>query len=334
MKRSLEGGVDRTANLKALFAASQTFVMVDLYEVTLLTLGYPLPLTLRWCDWQHDIPFEGVTWFGGSRLASTSGESGPRIQRGQIKHQLGVEVDTLDVTLMLDGTDLLPPADGNPATSRFGLAEAVKGGLFEGARVTLRRLFLPAPPSYPLVAPFDTSCGAVTLFGGQITESKLQASTVYLGVKSSLERLNIGMPRNVFQASCLDTLYDGMCRVSRTGTYGGNAFQHVGEVTVNAGGSLLVFTVGNPAVPHPANYFQFGTVQFTDGVMAGLRRTIRSQAGGSVELLTPLPRAPVIGDGAILQAGCDKTKAMCIAKFNNWARFRGFPEIPSADNAI
>jgi hypothetical protein len=37
----------------------------------------------------------------------------------------------------------------------------------------------------------------------------------------------------------------------------------------------------------------------------------------------------LVGDNVTLTAGCDRTRATCVAKFNNLANFMGFPYIPT-----
>ena len=67
----------------------------------------------------------------------------------------------------------------------------------------------------------------------------------------------------------------------------------------------------------------------TDGVCtSGISRTVKSYAGGQFVFILPLPYDPTVGDTFSVYPGCDKTQAVCQSKFNNVARFRGFPFIP------
>ena len=52
-----------------------------------------------------------------------------------------------------------------------------------------------------------------------------------------------------------------------------------------------------------------------------------------IELLYPLPIAPVIGDEILLTRPCNKTVEAC-KNFNNIANYGGFPRLPGIDNLV
>ena len=373
MKHSWYGNTEVTAAWRAYMdpRAARPSFPVELYDAQLPGLGYATPLVLRWCDQPFDVTFPTpdttattlAVYAGGTHVAASgAAEPSPKIQRGQRKESIGVEVDSLDVDVFLDDTEYLPAADGGGSTPRFTLAEAVLAGLFDGAVVTLRRVVLPLPPVWPIeplgisprqlvasgsaaaLAAFitgggelgqgDTSLGAVTLFGGLITESSVSLSKVSLTVKSALEKLNIGMPRNIYQTGCLNDLGDRMCKVAvDTGSFAGSSFAATVRISATPPGAAqarttLLVTTSYPtdtALPHPLGYFEWGTAQFTTGTMAGLR--IQVEKPGipliltgltQVSLTTRLPRTPVPGDTVILRAGCRKTVTDCTAKFGNF----------------
>lgn len=347
MKRSYDATADpqdRTPFLKALFASQQQWYFADLHTFTLLQLGYPDPLVLRWTSATHDLVFEGNRYAGGERISETEGDPGARIKRGAVRSQIGISVDDLEVTIFLDGTDLLPPADGNEDTPRFSLHEAFNAGLFESAEHSLRRLFMPRPPAYPVkVADVDVSCGAVTLFAGQVTESHLTRTKAVLTTKSHVERLSIPMPRRIFQRNCPFTLYEpNTCGVDPAGSAFSIPFR-LDTVVITATEAHFLVDPGEDALSRPPGIFTLGTLLFTSGVLAGTRRGIRSEILGAVELQSPLPRLPNVGDGVRLQAGCNKTKDDCENKFSNFVdqddptkglRFGGFPAVPPPDTAV
>lgn len=70
--------------------------------------------------------------------------------------------------------------------------------------------------------------------------------------------------------------------------------------------------------------FQSGDLQ---GVAIGLRRSI----GAQVELLRPLRTLPALGDTALLREGCPKSIIACRDRFDNAARFKGFPFVAGRD---
>jgi hypothetical protein len=320
---------------------------IDLYEITLRTLG-PVntatgelnpPMVLRHAAVDIDVVFEGVLYAGGG-LAS-----GWKIQRKNMRGGIGTAVESMDLTILTDGTDRLPPADGNVLTPTFGLGEAVHGGIFEGAHLTYRRLLLPRLPSYPIVPTLlDITLGATIEFVGRITEAKVARSGITLPVKSYTEQLAQPTPRNIYQATCLNSLYDKTCKVVRTGTFGGNAFQHVGALISWTPDTNTILVSATPT--QPADHFTFGTIQFTSGVLCGMQFPLIKHVGALVVSMLGPPRLPAPGDSVVLQAGCDLvgllvdpssgavTDGTCTTKFNNWVNFRGFPHVPPPETAL
>lgn len=343
---------------------------VDLYQITLATLGsvdtpsgrlinsftYPHGLVLRFASTDYDVPFEGVAYRGGGA------GRGWRIDRKEIREQIGTAIAELTLNIALDGSDELPPADDNPATPRFGVAEAIAGGLFDAADVLLRRLLLPAHPERPFsptsiadrgdLGPGDASLGAHVRFRGRITgESQVTRARVQLAVRSYTEMLQKNMPWRTFQPGCLQTLYDRGCGVSRTGSFNGLDFQYLGAIAT--WDQLTgVFTV-TPA-PAAAPAFALGTVQFRSGVLCGLPLQIATHVGSSLGVLNVPPRPPAIGDLVVMQVGCDKvglvrdaftgaiTDGTCETKFGNLfgqpgkpgTGFSGMPHIPAPETAF
>lgn len=81
-----------------------------------------------------------------------------------------------------------------------------------------------------------------------------------------------------------------------------------------------------------------GAVQVTTGPATGLHIGVgvaAQVAGGlDVQLLTPMPLAPDLGDGVHLQIGCDKQFATCRDRFANSLNFRGMPTLPGDEAAL
>jgi hypothetical protein len=356
---------DCTAAFTLLMATRQ-FVPIDLYDVALLNLGRPNLLVFRWASSYYDVPFPGPDLEGGvyvehvyagadRYVGSPVTVSSPRPDGGTLKHTIGVEVDTLDLNLLLDGQDLLVPADGNPLTRTFGVGAAVRMGLFEGAVVIQRRLFLPKHPNYPIIhnhpslsSSFDTAAGAVTRFAGQVTQSILQGSKASLKVKTLPEKFALGMPRHVWQAACRFNLYDQMCRVDPLGsTPGGVPFRRDAPVTL-AFANLTDIRVNVAVSPPPDRFFDLGMLRFLSGPLAGFSTAIReyrwtSGTEADVHLLRALPAHPVAGSVARMQKGCPKNETACENDFANFIdmgdhakglRFGGMPAIPAPEVAV
>lgn len=334
MRHAWFGNTSTTVALDAWLQTATEHCPVELYDITLTGLGYPAKLTLRWTDFEHDVIFPTPdtasttldTYMGGYHItASGVAEPSPKFMRGTRKDVIGVEVDTLDVDIYPDGTEFLPAADGGGSTGRFTIADALRYGMFDGATLILRRLHLPLPPTHPItpasisnrgdLGPGDTSLGAITLFAGLVTQATGTRSKLTLTVKSGLEKLSVGMPRNIYQATCLNDVYDGLCGVSRTGNLGGVNFQRTARVSTITPSNRrkLMLTTSYPtdtAATQTNGYWVHGTAQFTTGPMAGLSRSVLTSVNAAgvtaCDILVPLPAVPAAGDTVILQAGCNK----------------------------
>lgn len=347
---------DTTLALRNFCKTATQVTMIDLHEIRLMNLGYGLigtgktGMILRYCDKEYDTPFEGVVFAGGAHIANGLGEPAPRVERKQIRTVIGTEVDALDVTVYLDSDNdgPLPAADGGGGTPRWTVRDAIRVGFFDGAIYSLRRFFLANPPQYPLTAAqFPTTLGAVVLFRGFIADATISRNKATFGIKSFLEKLNIGVPRNVFQVSCLNSLGDIMCTVDLNSSPVGvplTVNSHIAAVGSATTVSLTAgdFTAGN----YPDTYFQDGIFQFTSGLMAGVRRGITSWTNdgttNQVTFVNPVPTQPTIGDSATIIAGCNKSVDHCQNKFANFLnpgdhteglRYRGFRQTPAPDSA-
>jgi uncharacterized phage protein (TIGR02218 family) len=66
----------------------------------------------------------------------------------------------------------------------------------------------------------------------------------------------------------------------------------------------------------------------------GTKRSLKAYASGALQLFSPLPVAPAVGDTFSIFPGCDKTMATCQNKYSNVVHFRGFPFIPTPETAV
>lgn len=278
-----------TSALIALLNGSDQFLMVDLFTITLAS-GTVARYTTADVDITH----------GGHVFSSR----GTLLKRGTVRSVIGLEVDTLDMRVFADASHLL---EGRPF-----VACAMSGSL-DGATVLLERAFLSAWTSPPV--------GSVTLFSGRVSDVSGSRTEVKVVAKSDIELLNIKLPRNIYQASCLNTVYDPSCAASKS------AKTVSGTVT---GGTTHSIT---SARSESAGWFEQGVLAFTSGDNAGVFRTVKSYADGVFGFALPLPHVPNIGDAFSVFPGCDKTQSTCASKFNNVIHFRGFPYIPVPETA-
>jgi uncharacterized phage protein (TIGR02218 family) len=252
--------------------------------------------TYTWTNVDYPVVFNSVTFLS----------TGPLVQGFKFKQTTGLEVDKQQITIAARPTDLI---NGAP------FLIALRDGAFDGASVQRDRVFLTAPNG--------TVVGGVTLFKGRIsTVDQVGRTSATVTVASDLVILDYDMPRNLFQPTCVHTLYDSGCGIIR-GTFSVNG-------TAGAGSTSGTILTSVAAAGHAQ-----GSLVFSSGANSNVRATVRfAVAGVSLNLMYPLPFAPMIGDAFTVAFGCDHTLATCQAKFNNKVNFRGFPFVPPVEMAI
>lgn len=230
----------------------------------------------------------------------------PIIRRGSVRTRVGMEVDELDVTMYCTPDVMV----GNVPLATFA-----RNGGFDGARLVVTRSFA---KNYG-----GNSCGSLHVFSGRVSSlSKISGHEVSMSIRSDLEILDVQMPRNVYMAQCIHTLYDTGCTLSKA------AFTVTGNTT---GGSTT--SQVNCNLAQAAGYFDLGVIKFTSGQNNQVQRTVRKHNNGVVQVIPPLPYAPLTGDLFQIRPGCDKQLTTCSAKFSNSGNFRGYPFIPAPEQS-
>ena len=290
-----------SASLIALLNA-QTFNMADLFTFTLAN-----GTVLRYTNSDGDLTVAGNLFSS----VNDTGTARPGLTRGKTRTIIGVEVDTLDVSF---------GANSGVQISGIPVMQFAQQGGFDGATLQLERAFMP-------IGQFGTTtAGTLIMFVGRVAEVIASRTQVDMKVNSSLELLNVQIPRNLYQAGCVHTLFDAGCTLARA--------SYANATTAAAGSTAKVLNCG---LSNTTGYYDLGTVSFTSGANNGLTRTIKSQtlvAGADVITLAyPLPVAPTIGDGFTAYPGCDKQQTTCNSKFSNLANFKGAPYIPSPETS-
>jgi uncharacterized phage protein (TIGR02218 family) len=131
------------------------------------------------------------------------------------------------------------------------------------------------------------------------------------------------IPPNIFQSSCMHTLFDSGCAV-KSATYRTSGTAS----SVNSNGGIV--TTLNAA----DNYYQMGAIKFTSGANVGLTRTVKTYVGGIVTPTKAFPYAIANGDAFTITPGCDHLQnGDCLNKYNNVIHFKGFPFIPVPETA-
>ena len=281
--------------LAALLNSKAPFTKADLY-----TLKLASGAVYRWSGSDVAVVNGSYTW-----------SVGPGLQRTAAKFVVGTEVDTLTVTV----TDNVGTTISGQALIPF-----IRGGGLQGARVQVDRVFWGASDTAPV--------GALQWFSGRVSDLEMDRYSARVKVASDLELLNTMVPRDVYQASCLNTLYDAGCgKLKSAYTVSSTASGATDSKRITFSHSLGQST----------GYFDLGVVSFTSGANAGISRSVRSHISGSPGALTvlqPWPYAVASGDVFTIYPGCDKTQSTCSAKYSNLGRFRGMPYIPVPDTIL
>lgn len=253
--------------------------------------------TYRFTSLDMDLKADGYTWNGGS----------PLIRRTGTRRTLGIEVATMDMTVTWRAADTL----GSALWS-----DVIRLGILDGATVEVRRGYWSDWAA--------DAIGTLHVFGGRVSDIDGGLPEVTISLRSETELFDVKLPRSIYQAGCRNTLYDtGTCKAVRT------------EVSCSAGSGGTRVRIAT-ALGQADGWFTGGIIRGVAGLNAGVVRGIKQhvQAGGQIIVAEPWPVAPAAGDGFLVSAGCDRTRATCAAKFNNAANYRGEPYTPSPETTL
>jgi len=280
-----------TITFKNILAANKQFVTVDIYDIV-LTDGTQFHVT------SSDSSFT----YNGVFYSSTSLQLSGLVY----KLSIGLDVDeqTIDIT-----------ASRDMLVNAIPVMDSIRNGAFDLARITRSRLY-----ALDWSSPF---VGEVLLFTGYVsTIDSIGRLTAQMKVKSDLAILDVSMPKRLYQAGCMNVLYDNQCKVNK------NLYLYAGSTEAASTKTLLNWASAT------VDFFDLGAVSFTSGLNLNETRTIKKSTGGSLVLSYPLSYVPEIGDTFNAIAGCDKVKATCINKFNNLENMMAFPFVPAAEKAF
>jgi uncharacterized phage protein (TIGR02218 family) len=268
-------------------------LMADVFTFTLRS-----GLILTYTNVDVSFTYGGATYLANSIL----------IDGLKYKASVGLEVDQQQITVSALATDTV--------TGGAPFLQALRDGTFDGCEIERDRVFFSDRIG-------GTAIGAVTLFKGRLgTVDQIGRTSAKLTVNSDLVLLDIDMPRNIYQPTCLHTLYDSGCTLVK------NAFGTNGAVGSGSTASVINWTGAS------AN-FQQGSITFTSGANVGVTANVNAvTAGASLTLGSPLQSAPSAGDTFTVYYGCDHTPGTCQSKFSNLANFRAFPYVPPPQMAV
>lgn len=286
--------------LAALLNARGPLNKADLY-----TLALAGGTVLRWSGSDVALSGNGLTW-----------SLGPGLSRSRVRFTVGVEVDAITVTL----TDI----GGATTINGQALIPFIRAGGLANARLQLERAFWGPAATQPV--------GALLWFVGRVAEiSRIDRHHAQISVRSNLELLDVMIPRDLYQAGCLNTLYDSACGVVR-------ASYTVSGTAVGATDALRI--TFDPSLAQTAGWFNLGVITFTSGANAGISRTVKSYSSSALTVLQPWPFPVAPGDAFSIYPGCDKSQTGTngCAKFYSTAnvalRFRAHPYVPVAETVV
>lgn len=283
--------------LKNLLVGNQ-YLMADLYTITLQSGA-----VYRYTSYDQTLIYEGNTYLANDVM----------MERSNLKFQVGVQVDTLEVIAYANLYNLI---DGTP------FLQFVHNGGLDNARIALDRMFF--SPVIDGTAPTTSSAGVVRMFEGRVADIEVTRTKATISVNSDVELLNIKMPKNLYQSSCMHNLYDTGCTLLKA--------DFAINSTVSALGSTLN-SITASSLTQASGWFNNGFLIFTSGPNEGVRKTVNAFASGVLTFSRPLAAQCNIGDTFVIYPGCDKTQTTCTTKFSNVIHFRGYPYIPVPETA-
>jgi uncharacterized phage protein (TIGR02218 family) len=249
---------------------------------------------------EHD---QNITFDAGDGDGSQTYKAAQGYTRSAVMNESGLEVDNLDL-------------EGLLASGGLELAD-VRAQVYDGATV----LFF-------LVNWRDLSMGKITLRKGRLGRVTPQGGRYTAEIQGLADRLGRGELLQVWSPGCRADLGDDRCQADLTGlSYAGV----VSAVTSRSQFTASAFVCAPAATD--STYLNGGILTWTSGNNNGRQIEVRTYTHGTkvFVLPVPLPYAIQVGDGFSVQVGCDKSFAVCKARFDNAVNFRGEPHVPEGD---
>lgn len=251
-----------------------------------------------------------IRWSGADKAIVAGGQTfvlGPLIERASVEEKIGLEAVSMDIVITGSDTDTI---NGVPVIQFI----AQRG--FDGALIKLERAFFPTWS--------DPVTGTILRFSGKVTSvNEVKGESASVTVSSWLMLLDTMMPADLYQASCLHTVYDNGC--------GLNPASFALNSTATSGSSITTINTGSTMT---ANDFAQGRIVFNTGANAGLQRGIKSNTSSGITVVSPFPYAPAPGDSFTAYKGCDRTRGTCLSKFNNLLNYKGTDFVPVPEASL
>jgi uncharacterized phage protein (TIGR02218 family) len=264
--------------------------------------------TLCWCwkltrkdaavmgftDHDADLVFDGVTFHAATGFTAS-----------EVQSTLGLAVDNLTAIGALSAASITE--------------DDLAAGVYDDADIEIWRVNWSDPAQ------------RVLMRKGSLGEVARGKTAFEAEVRGLAHNLNQPVGR-AFLRSCDADLGDARCGINLTLS----PFKGTGAV-VAVLTEARVFTASGLS-SFASAWFTGGKVTWTSGPNTGRAMEVKahgkSAAVVTVELWQAMSEEVAAGHGFTITAGCDKQFATCKAKFNNAARFRGFPWMPGNDAVV
>jgi uncharacterized phage protein (TIGR02218 family) len=296
-----------TPDLIAWLAANRTC-----YRADLLTIVLKNGVTVRWTTAPITVTLDGHTW------VPAGGETSALYQRSNLSQSCGLQVDTLDLTLLgplwVNGTGF------NRIGAGQALGAAATTGYFDGAKVTIDHLIMAEPG--------NLTRGKVNgVFVGKVADPAAEGVDLVLRCKSFISELQQPLPKFVLQPQCGNQVYDYNCKLTRA------SWLDTGTV-LDAPDRRTITTDSAAIVGRAINWYSLAVLTFDrTGESVQLVHDDAPPVGGvrTFTLAGPTQFVYATGDTFKVAPGCSKSLVRC-GFFSNTANFRGFLHVPKPES--
>lgn len=244
---------------------------------------------------------------------------GPFIKRTKLSVKNTVEIPELGIEIYASDSHFI---------GGIAVKQQIHNGYFDGATVQLSRLVLLFDQSGNLVGSGNIGAYPGGMFTGKMGPAKLTAVGASFTVKAATVVFNQYVPKNTYQLQCVHTFCDTLCTLSAA-TY---------TITNTVGASPTRLLIPWGTAPGSPGKYSNGVLTMTSGAAVGQKRTVKFASASGLMLQYPLYNTPASGDAFSVIEGCTKNESDgsgqdCTAR-SNTQHFRGFPFVPTGENAV
>ncbi len=161
------------------------------------------------------------------------------------------------------------------------------------------------------------------LLAGQFGQVRRNGNRFHVSLEHHAATLRQNRGR-IYQKNCDAALGDNRCRADIAAT----PFRYQVALQSVQAAELQISGAGDAA----DDWFAHGHIIFDDDRKWLIRSDRKTDAGRVLHLWQEAPRGLIVGSGATLVAGCNKTMTACRDKFSNAINFQGFPDL--SDDAV